>query len=61
MADTVSGYQKEWNINGETVVLGVEKEISRIKIRERSRQWLAPFCTKTRIETKGEHYEKQNV
>ncbi len=26
VADTVSGYQKEWNINGETVVLGVEKK-----------------------------------
>jgi len=24
-ADQLSGYQKEWNINGETVVLGVEK------------------------------------
>ena len=26
VADMVSGYQKEWNINGETVVLGVEKK-----------------------------------
>ena len=26
VADTVNGYQKEWNINGETVVLGVEKK-----------------------------------
>ena len=26
VADTVSGYQKEWNINGETGVLGVEKK-----------------------------------
>ena len=26
VADTVSGYQKEWNINGETVVLCVEKK-----------------------------------
>ena len=23
---TVSGYSKEWNINGETVTLGVEKQ-----------------------------------
>ena len=24
-SDAVNGYQKEWNINGETVLLGVEK------------------------------------
>ena len=24
--DTIKGYNKEWNINGETVVIGVEKE-----------------------------------
>ena len=24
--DTISGYNKEWNINGEKVVIGVEKE-----------------------------------
>jgi isoleucyl-tRNA synthetase len=26
VANTVDGYQKEWNINGENVLLGVKKE-----------------------------------